>query len=194
MTELNEVLRWNDAVAAVDSAFAIAAPMKGDNPPGSLEEQQFTEACSGIAQAIARMVEAPAPDLAGVLQKLELLHTEMGGAEPDDLKNIMLDLARIGEADQYIQAKAAGGAGEIIQLMEIMADKLPADKDAVALLWLSSIHCIAGLLIALREKLPEYDLSGLVGAGGLMVAQVKRMTAETDIETLRTKSHENAIH
>lgn len=112
---------WQAAVASVAHAYAVAANIGANHPPGTIEEGQFSDAASQIGDAVHALVATPAPDLAAVRLKLNLLAEEFGGADQEHLTAISEDLNRIalanGEFDpaRWLADFEAAGGGFVIR-------------------------------------------------------------------------------
>jgi hypothetical protein len=193
MADTSDMFDWNDAEAAVDNAIDIVASMSANNAPGSPEEAQYAAACSAVSAAINRLIETPAPDVEGVCRKVELLTSQFLGAEPEELQHIGADLTRIAEADQSVREIVGQGVDGIIELMEQMADDLPADWSDTSLFWTTAIQNLAELTVAMRDKVPVAELSDLLSAGGIMIAHLKQKRGESPVDA-QAKPLRGAIH
>jgi hypothetical protein len=86
---------WEQAIAAFGSAQAAVAAVERATAGRSVEEEEawlprYDAACEAMAAALARAIAAPAPDLAALAVKLELVFAhEM---EPGALDQISIDL------------------------------------------------------------------------------------------------------
>ncbi|AEG50769.1 hypothetical protein Sphch_3154 [Sphingobium chlorophenolicum L-1] len=115
-------LTWDDALSAVNAAYAAAADIGASHPPGSVREKEFTAAAVGIAHAIERLIVVPAPDFASVRTKLDLLAQEFDGGDGEQLQMIAQDLHRLADiggdafdADAWLRDFEAVGGGFIVK-------------------------------------------------------------------------------
>lgn len=59
-------------------------------------------------------------------------------------------------------------------LMQDMGRKLPADWDHTPDFWLGAVQQLAELTVTVRGKVPVEQAGALIGAGGMILAQIEK--------------------